>query len=248
MRVIIVKDTKQLGKVSAGLIATEMKRKPTFVLGLATGTSPIPLYQEFIRLNKSKALDFSTTITFNLDEYVGLKPTHDQSYRYFMNQQLFDHVNINKKNTHVPDGMARDVAASCVDYECMIADVGGIDCQVLGIGSNGHIGFNEPGTSLASRTHMTKLTESTINDNARFFARRQDVPTKAVTMGIGTILDSERVLLVANGPKKADCIAKAIEGPITAMVPASALQLHPRATFVVTEDAATKLTLNWERA
>ena len=130
----------------------------------------------------------------------------------------------------------------------MIADVGGVDCQVLGIGSNGHIGFNEPGTSLASRTHMTKLTESTINDNARFFARRRDVPTKAVTMGIGTILDAERVLLVANGPKKADCIARAIEGPITAMVPASALQLHPRVTFVITEDAATKLTLSWERA
>ncbi len=247
MRVIIVKDTKQLGKVSAGLIAAEMKRKPAYVLGLATGTSPIPLYQELIRLNKSKALDFSTTITFNLDEYVGLAPTHDQSYRYFMNQQLFDYVNINKKNTHVPDGMARDVEASCEEYERMMEDVGGVDCQVLGIGSNGHIGFNEPGTSLASRTHMTRLTESTINDNARFFARRQDVPTRAITMGIGTILDADRVVLVANGPRKADCIAKAIEGPVTAMVPASALQLHPRVTFVVTADAATKLTLNWER-
>ena len=225
-----------------------MKRKPAYVLGLATGTSPIPLYQELIRLNKSKALDFSTTITFNLDEYVGLAPTHDQSYRYFMNQQLFDYVNINKKNTHVPDGMARDVEASCEEYEGMMDDVGGVDCQVLGIGSNGHIGFNEPGTSLASRTHMTRLTESTINDNARFFNRRQDVPTKAVTMGIGTILDADRVVLVANGARKADCIARAIEGPITAMVPASALQLHPRVTFVVTADAATKLMLNWERA
>lgn len=248
MRVIIVKDTRQLGKVSAGLIAAEMKKKPTFVLGLATGTSPIPLYQELIRLNKSKALDFSTTITFNLDEYVGLKPTHNQSYRYFMNRQLFDHVSINKKNTHVPDGMARDIEASCEEYERMIEDVGGIDCQVLGIGSNGHIGFNEPGTSLGSRTHMTQLTESTITDNSRLFERRQDVPTKAVTMGIGTILDSERIVLVANGRNKADCIANAIEGPITATVPASALQLHPRVTFVVTEDAAAKLTLNWERA
>ncbi len=248
MRVIIVKDIKQLGKVSAGLVAAEMKKKPAFVLGLATGTSPIPLYQELIRLNRSKALDFSTAITFNLDEYVGLKPTHDQSYRYFMNQQLFDHVNINKKNTHVPDGIARDVEASCEEYECTIEDVGGIDCQVLGIGSNGHIGFNEPGTSLSSRTHMTRLTESTITDNARLFARRQDVPTKAMTMGIGTILDVERVVLVANGAHKADCIAKAIEGPITATVPASALQLHPRVTFVVTQDAAAKLTLNWERA
>jgi glucosamine-6-phosphate deaminase len=248
MRVIIVKDTKQLGKVSAGLIAAEMKKKPTFVLGLATGSSPIPLYQEFIRLNKSKALDFSTTITFNLDEYVGLKPTHDQSYRYFMNQQLFDHVNINKKNTHVPDGMAKDIEGACDEYERMIADVGGIDCQVLGIGSNGHIGFNEPGTSLGSRTHMTCLTESTIADNSRMFARKEDVPTKAITMGIGTIMEAERIVLVANGPKKADCIAKAIEGPVTATVPASVLQFHPRVTFVVTQDAATKLTLNWERA
>jgi glucosamine-6-phosphate deaminase len=248
MRVIIVKDTGQLGKVSATLIAAEMKRKPTFVLGVATGTSPIPLYQEFIRLNRAKALDFSTTITFNLDEYVGVRPTHVQSYRYFMNRQLFDHVNINKKNTHVPDGMARDIEASCEAYERMIADVGGIDYQVLGIGSNGHIGFNEPGTSLGSRTHLTKLTESTITDNSRLFKRRQDVPTKAVTMGIGTILEAERILLLASGPNKADSIAKAVEGPITATVPASALQLHPRVTFVITEDAAEKLTLNWERA
>jgi glucosamine-6-phosphate deaminase len=248
MRVIIVKDTRHLGKVSARLIAAEMKKKPTFVLGLATGTSPIPLYQELIRLNRSKALDFSTTITFNLDEYAGLKPTHKQSYRYFMNRQLFDHVNINKKSTHVPDGMARDLEASCEEYERMIEDVGGIDYQVLGIGSNGHIGFNEPGTSLGSRTHVTTLAESTITDNSRLFARREEVPTRAVTMGIATILDAERIVLLANGPNKADCIAKAIEGPITATVPASALQLHPRVTFVVTEDAAAKLMLNWERA
>jgi len=247
MRVIIVKDVQATGKVSAGLIAAEMRKKPTFVLGLATGTSPIPLYEELIRLNRSKALYFSTTITFNLDEYLGLKPTHKQSYRYFMNRQLFDHVNINKKNTHVPDGMARDIEASCEEYERLIADVGGIDCQVLGIGSNGHIGFNEPGTSLGSRTHVTRLTESTIRDNSRLFKRRQDVPTRAVTMGIGTILEAERIVLVANGRNKADGIAKAVEGPITATVPASALQLHPRVTFVVTEDAAAKLTLNWER-
>lgn len=248
MRVIIVKDVAQLGKVSAGLVAAEMKKKPAFVLGLATGTSPIPLYQELIRLNRKKAIDFSTTITFNLDEYVGLKPTHDQSYRYFMNQQLFNHVNINKANTHVPDGVARNVETFCDEYEAMIDDVGGIDYQVLGIGSNGHIGFNEPGTSLASRTHMTQLTKNTIQDNARFFKRIQDVPTKAITMGIGTVLDVEKIVLVANGSKKADVLAKAIEGPITATVPASALQLHPSVTYVLTADAAAKLTLDWEHA
>ena len=248
MRVIIVKDEAQLGKVAAGLIAAEMRKKPTFVLGLATGSSPVPLYQELIRLNRRKQLDFSTTITFNLDEYVGLKPTHPQSFRYFMNRQLFNRVNIVKKNTHVPNGMARDVEAHCTEYERMIADVGGIDYQALGIGSNGHIGFNEPGTSLSSRTHMTKLSQSTIADNARFFKRRENMPTKAITMGIGTVLDAERIVLVANGPKKADAIAKAVEGPITATVPASALQMHPGVTFVVASDAASKLTLNWERA
>jgi len=247
MRVIIVKDQAEQGKVAAELIAAEMRKKPNFVLGLATGTSPIPLYQELIRMHKEEGLDFSTTITFNLDEYVGLEPSHPQSYRYFMNTHLFDHVNINKKNTHVPDGKAEDIEAFCDQYEAMIEDIGGIDYQVLGIGSNGHIGFSEPGTSLASRTHKTKLTQNTIRDNSRLFEKIEDVPTEAITMGIATILDAEKILLVANGASKADAIAKAIEGPITASVPASALQLHPAVTFIVTEDAATKLTLDWER-
>lgn len=248
MRVIIVKDRAQQGKIAAGLIAAEMRKKPTFVLGLATGTSPLPLYEELIRLHKEEGLDFSTTITFNLDEYVGLGPTHEQSYRHFMNTRFFDHVNINMKNTHVPDGLAEDVEAHCEAYEQMMDDVGGVDCQVLGIGSNGHIGFCEPGTSLAGRTHKAALTESTINDNSRLFERREDVPTSAITMGIGTILEAERVILVANGDNKADAIAAAVEGPITATVPASALQLHPNVTCVITEVAASKLKLNWERA
>ena len=247
MKVRIVKDKAEVGKVAAGMIAEEMRGKPTFVLGLATGSSPVPVYQELIRLHKEEGLDFSTTITFNLDEYVGLEPTHPQSYRRFMNEQLFDHVNINKKNTHVPDGRAVDVDLHCAEYEGMIADVGGIDIQVLGIGSNGHIGFNEPGTSLASGTHGTKLAENTINDNARFFEKKEDVPTAAITMGIGTIMDVERVILVANGANKVEALAMAIEGPITASVPASALQMHPDVTFVITDDAASKLTLGWER-
>lgn len=247
MRVIIVKDKAELGAVGAGIIAEDMKGKAAYVLGLATGSSPIPVYQELIRLHKEEQLDFSTTITFNLDEYVGIGPTHPQSYRFFMNQQLFDHININKKNTHVPDGLAPDVRQHCADYEAMIADVGGVDLQVLGIGSNGHIGFNEPGTSLVSVTHQTGLTRNTIDDNARFFEKREDVPTSAITMGIGTILEAERIVLVANGANKADAIAKAIEGPITASVPASALQLHPNVTFVLTQDAAAKLALEWRR-
>lgn len=250
MRVIIVKDKAQLGKTAAGLIAAQMRKRPdsaTFVLGLATGSSPIPLYQELIRLNREENLDFSATVTFNLDEYVGLEPTHPQSYRAFMNEQLFDHININKENTHVPDGLADDVEFSCAEYEKMMKDTGGVNCQVLGIGSNGHIGFNEPGTSLASRTHKTRLADNTINDNARFFERRDDVPTEAITMGIGTILDAERIVLVANGENKADVIARAIEGPITATLPASALQPHPNVTFVITEDAGAKLELDWER-
>ncbi len=247
MRVIIVKDTDTLGKISAGLIAKEMRKSPHFVLGLATGTTPIPLYQELIRLHKEEGLDFSTTTTFNLDEYVGLPGDHEQSYRYFMNIHLFDHININKENTFVPDGMAEDIDAFCEEYEAMIKDAGGVEYQVLGIGSNGHIGFSEPGTSLSSRTHKTRLTENTIEDNSRMFDKKEDVPTEAITMGIGTILDAKRILLVANGANKADAMAQAIEGPITAMCPASALQLHPKVTFVVTEDAAAKLTLEWER-
>ena len=247
MRVIIVKDMEELSKVGASVVSSAMKDKNHCVLGLATGTTPIPLYQELIRMHKEEGLDFSTTITFNLDEYVGLEPTHEQSYRYFMNSQFFDHVNISKKNTHVPDGMAEDIDRLCEEYEEMMDDVGGVDCQLLGIGSNGHIGFSEPGTSLSSRTHKTRLTENTISDNSRLFEKREDVPTEAITMGIGTVLDADSVLLIANGANKADAVAAAIEGPITASVPASALQLHPNVTFVVTEDAATKLKLDWER-
>ena len=247
MRVIIVKDKAEMGEMAAEIIAEGMRPKEHFVLGLATGTTPIPLYKELIRMHKEEGLDFSTTITFNLDEYVGLEGTHEQSYRFFMNRELFNHLNINQKATHVPDGMADDVEMSCAEYESMIADCGGVDCQVLGIGSNGHIGFNEPGTSLGSRTHKTALTESTIRDNSRLFEKVEDVPTEAVTMGIGTILDAESILLLATGANKVKAVADAIEGPVTATCPASALQLHPNVTFVITEDAATGLKLDWNR-
>jgi len=247
MQVTIVRDKEQMGKRAAALIAEQMRAKPHFVLGLATGSTPLPLYHELIRMNQAGELDFSTTITFNLDEYVGLPPTHDQSYRRFMNVNLFDHININQAATHVPDGMAADPDAFCEAYERMIADVGGIDCQVLGIGSNGHIAFNEPGSSLASRTRVVKLTKSTIKDNSRFFARMEDVPTRAISMGIGTVLEAQRIVMLAYGANKADAVAAALEGPVTVSVPASALQMHPRVNWIIVEDAATKLKLEWDR-
>ena len=245
MKVIVVSNKEEMGRTGAELIAERMKAKPHFVLGLATGSTPIPVYQDLIRRHKEEGLDFSTVITFNLDEYVGLPSDHDQSSRHFMNEQLFDHVNIDKKSTHVPNGQAQDVDAHCDEYECWMDDVGGVDVQVLGIGSNGHIGFDEPGSSLASRTRQVKLTDQTIQDNSRFFDKIEDVPTEAITMGIGTILDAESILLFASGENKTDALAASLEGPICAKVPASALQLHPDVTFVVTEDAASKLTLNF---
>ena len=245
MKVIIVPDKDEMGRVGGEIIADDMARKPQYVLGLATGSTPIPVYQELIRLHKEEGLDFSTVVTFNLDEYVGIAGDHDQSYRYFMNQQLFDHVNINKKSTHVPDGLAEDVAAHCAEYEMWMDGCGGVNLQVLGIGGNGHIGFNEPGSSLASRTREVKLTQETIEDNSRFFEDIEDVPTTAISMGIGTVLEADRVVLFANGENKAGVVAGALEGPISVACPASALQLHPDVTFVVTEDAASKLQFNW---
>ncbi|MBM4033394.1 MAG: glucosamine-6-phosphate deaminase [Planctomycetes bacterium] len=247
MRVIVVKSPEEMGREAGAIVAAGMRAKPHYVLGLATGSTPIPLYRELIRLNKEEDLDFSTTVSFNLDEYIGISPTHDQSYRYFMDHELFNHVSIVKANTHVPDGMTDDVDTHCMVYEAMIEDVGGIDCQVLGIGRNGHIGFNEPGSSLASRTRAVDLTEDTIQANARFFASVDDVPKRAITMGIGTILESEKIIMLATGANKANAVTAALEGPVSVKCPASALQLHPDVTYVVTEDAAAGLTLKFRR-
>ncbi len=246
MRVIVVKDAAEMGKRAAKLIVDDMKKHATYVLGLATGSTPIPLYKELIRMHKQEGLDFSTVISFNLDEYVGLSPDHDQSYRYFMNENLFKHININPKLTHVPDGTITDldqIAAYCERYEEMIDDVGGMDYQVLGIGGNGHIGFNEPGSSLGSLTRIKTLTVQTRKDNARFFKSMDEVPRYAITMGIGTTMKVRKVVLLANGESKADAVKAAMEGPVTSMCPASALQLHRFATFVIDEAAASKLTL-----
>ncbi len=247
MRVIVVKSPEEMGKEAGAIIAGGMSAKPHYVLGLATGSTPIPLYRELIRLHKEEDLDFSTTVSFNLDEYIGLPVTHEQSYRCFMDHELFNHVNIVKANTHVPDGMSDDVDTHCLVYEAMIEDVGGIDCQVLGIGRNGHIGFNEPGSSLASRTRAVDLTDDTIQANARFFATADEVPKRAISMGIGTILEAEKILMLATGGGKANAVAAALEGPVSVKCPASALQLHPDVTYVITEDAAAGLTLKFRR-
>ncbi|MEI8176895.1 MAG: glucosamine-6-phosphate deaminase, partial [Candidatus Omnitrophota bacterium] len=203
-------------------------------------------YKELIRMHKEEGLDFSKVITYNLDEYLGLTGDHDQSYRYFMNDNLFNHVNINKANTHVLNGKAADPAAEAKSYEEQIKKAGGIDIQLLGIGGNGHIAFNEPGSAKNSRTRVVDLTEKTIQDNARFFATANDVPKQALSMGNGTILEAREIVLIADKPSKADCIAKSVEGPMTEAVPASLLQAHKNTTFVIDRDAAANLKKKYD--
>jgi len=230
-----------MSKEAAALVKKRLQQKPNLVLGLATGSTPLGLYRELIRLHQEENLSFKNVRTFNLDEYYGLAPTHQQSYRYFMDTNLFNHLDIDKKNTRVPDGMAADVEAFCLAYEEAIRRSGGIDLQVLGIGGDGHIGFNEPGSSLASRTRLVALDEQTINDNARFFARKEDVPRFAITMGVGTVLEVREIILLVNGAKKAEILARAIEGPVTSLISASALQFHQRVSVFLDEPAASAL-------
>ena len=243
MEVVICRDYDQMSRRAAQVVADVVRRKPKAVLGFATGSSPVGLYRELIRMHREEGLDFSKVTTFNLDEYVGLAPDHPQSYRRFMNENLFDHLNVPKKNTHVPPGTADDVEAACAAYEKRIGAKGGIDVQVLGIGSDGHVAFNEPGSSLGSRTRRVTLTKQTLDDNARFFARKKDVPIHAISMGVGTILEARRLVMVASGKNKAAALAAAVEGPITSMITASALQLHPDAIVFVTKDAAGRLKM-----
>lgn len=243
MEVIIKSDYDAMSKEAAQIIASVIRRKPNCVLGLATGSTPIGLFKELIRMHTEEGLDFSKITTFNLDEYVGLPPIHDQSYHYFMYENLFKHINIALGNIHVPNGMAEDIDAFCEWYEEEIDRAGGIDLQVLGIGRDGHIAFNEPTSSLGSRTRLKTLTQETMDDNARFFENKEDVPRYAITMGVGTIMEARICLLMCNGEKKAGTIKKAIEGPVTQMITASALQMHPDAIFILDEPAASKLEL-----
>lgn len=241
MRVIVERDAANVARTAARFVSRLMRRRPNCVLGLATGSTPLGMYQELIRLHREEGLDFSRVVTFNLDEYVGLAPTHPQSYRRFMQENLFDQLNIDPRNTHVPDGRALDFDTFCQQYERMIVEAGGIDLQVLGIGSDGHIAFNEPGSSLGSRTRLKTLTEETIRDNARFFGGVEQVPRLAITMGVGTILESRQCLLLACGSNKARAIRETVEGPVTAQVTASALQLHRDVIAVLDEEAARLL-------
>lgn len=242
MEIIIQPDDQAACKIAARIIAKKIREKSNAVLGLATGSTPVPLYRELIRLHKEEGLDFSNVTTFNLDEYLGLPADHACSYRRFMMENLFDHINIKRKNIHIPNGMTKDVQGECAAYEAAIRNQGGIDIQVLGIGSDGHIGFNEPGSSLASRTRIKTLTEQTRQDNARFFNSLDEVPMHCITMGVGTIMESRQVILLAFGQKKAECLAKAVEGPVSAMVTASALQLHRDVKVFVDEAAAAHLS------
>lgn len=241
MRIRVVSNYEEISKEAARIIANQIRSKPDSVLGLATGGTPIGTYRELVRMHKEEGLDFSKVVTFNLDEYYGLDPSHPQSYHYFMFQNLFNHVNINPENVHIPDGLARDVEAFCREYEEEIRRHGGIDLQLLGIGRDGHIAFNEPGSSLASRTRLVVLAEETIKDNARFFEREEDVPRFAISMGCGTIVEAKRILILAEGLGKADAVAAFIEGPVTSQITASVLQLHPDVTVIVDEKAASKL-------
>lgn len=242
MLLLIKENPHQMSIEAAQQVSSLIKIKPDAIIGFATGSTPLGLYKELIRMHKEEGLDFSKITSFNLDEYVGLPPTHPESYHYFMWENLFKHININPSNVHIPMGMVEDVEIFCNWYEEKINCYGGIDLQILGIGSNGHIAFNEPGSSLGSRTRIKTLGEKTRLDNSRFFETIEQVPKYAITMGVGTIMESKRLLLLANGLNKADAIKATVEGPITAMVPATIVQLHRYATIIVDKDAASKLS------
>lgn len=242
----INKNAEEMSRAGAQIVASLVRKTPNCILGFATGSTPLGMYKELIRMHKTEGLDFSKVTTFNLDEYVGLPPEHDQSYHYFMWENLFKHINVDPRFVHIPMGMSEDISAHCEWYEAQIKKVGGIDLQILGIGANGHIAFNEPGSSLGSRTRIKTLTGSTRQANARFFDDPNLVPKYAITMGVGTIMDAKELLLLASGESKADAIHATCEGPITAKWPATIVQMHAHATVIVDEPAASKLTLQFE--
>ena len=241
MKILVVKNYDEMSKVAAKELAEIISKKPEATLGLATGGTPVGMYKELIDMHKNNSLDFSKVTTVNLDEYVGLSGEHDQSYRYFMDSNLFNHVNIRKEYTYVPSGLAEDMLKECVNYDKRIEELGGIDVQVLGIGSNGHIGFNEPSDTLSLGTHVTDLAESTIEANSRYFASKEEVPTKALTMGLGAIMKAKKILLMVSGESKAEIMDKVVNGKITTQVPASFLQMHKDVVLIIDEDAARKI-------
>jgi glucosamine-6-phosphate deaminase len=242
MLLVLKPGKEELGREAAQIVANAVRRNPALRLGLATGSTMLGMYTELVRLHREEALNFSHVVTFNLDEYLGLSAVHPQSFHHFMHQNFFSQVNVPATNIHIPDGtITANYDRYCRSYEETIRDAGGIDLQILGIGRNGHIGFNEPTSSLGSRTRLKVLSKDTIDDNRKFFAAGEKVPECAITMGIGTILEAKRILLLASGSSKATAIAQAIEGPVTARVTASALQLHPEVTFLVDQQAGAQL-------
>ena len=241
MKFYIGKNYDEMSRIAANILSAQVTMKPDCVLGLATGSTPIGTYKVLIERCAKGDLDFSQVKSINLDEYVGLSGEHDQSYRYFMNTNLFDHINIDKANTNVPNGLAEDVDAECERYNDVIHTLGPIDVQVLGMGHNGHIGFNEPADHFPLETHKVDLAQTTIDANARFFASADEVPRQALTMGIKTIMQAKKVLVVANGKGKAEIVKKAFTGPVTPEVPASILQMHPDVVVVLDEEAASLL-------
>jgi glucosamine-6-phosphate deaminase len=241
MEILILPTAQTAAQLAATLIAERLRNKPNLVLGCATGRTMERIYQTLVELHQQNGLDFSLCHTFNLDEYVGLAATDERSYHHYMKEQLFKHVNINFANTHLPDGTATDLKAEATRYEAAIANLGGIDVQLLGLGETGHIRFNEPLSALMSRTRDKALAPLTLRQNAQFFGGAEHVPKRALTMGVGTILEAKEILMVVTGGAKAEILAKATEGPITAMISATALQLHPNCKVIVDEDAATHL-------
>ncbi|MBE5965085.1 MAG: glucosamine-6-phosphate deaminase [Lachnospiraceae bacterium] len=242
MIIIKTKDYNELSKKAADIIGAQVILKPDCVLGLATGSTPVGAYKELIKAYEAGELDFSQVKSVNLDEYKGLTGDHDQSYRYFMNTNLFDHVNIDKANTNVPSGVEEDGEAECERYNKLIEDLGGIDLQLLGIGGNAHIGFNEPCDEFVKGTHLVTLEEDTRQANARFFASIDEVPTQAYTMGIQNIMSAKKVLLLANGKAKAQAVYDTCFGPVKPQVPASILQMHPDCVVIADEDALSLCT------
>ncbi len=241
MRIICVKDYQEVSRKAASIVSSQLILKPNSIIGLATGSTPIGMYKQLIKTYEEGHIDFEEVRTFNLDEYYGLEKRNKQSYAYYMDHHFFNHINIPKENIYIPNGMAKDIHEESLAYERKIREYGGIDLQILGIGRNGHIGFNEPDIKFEALTHMVKLEEETIKDNARFFESIKEVPTKAISMGIKTIMRARKIILLASGKEKADAIYKAIYGNITPSLPASVLQLHPDVVLIVDKEAASKL-------
>lgn len=241
MKIIVAEDYNEMSRIAALNIKELVNSKNNAVLGLATGSTPIGTYENLINMNRNNEIDFSNVRTVNLDEYIGIDGSNSQSYRYFMNEKLFDHININRENTYVPNGCAEDIEKEAQNYDKMIDELGGIDLQILGVGNNGHIAFNEPDSYLNVGTHVTGLAENTIRANARFFKSMDEVPKKAITIGLGQIMKAKKIILLANGANKADAVKGLFSGKITTNNPATLLQLHKDVTIIIDKEIENEI-------